>query len=386
MTAPQNLYSVHLSTATSWRGGENQLWLLARGLLARGQRVLVAAPRGAPLLDRCREAGIPVRPLALRGSIDPLATLRLMALLRKERPGILHLHDGHAVLHGQLAGRALSRKKLKVIAHRRTVFDLKGRWKYSGRVDRIIAISRAVRERLIEAGIPDKRICVVYSGLEFPDRLPLEHSEVIGLRRACGLPDGAMLVAHAAALTAEKRQADIIAALDQARNSLKARGLQSVHLALAGTGPEEDTLRNEAQKRALQAQVHFLGFLRDLRPLWGASALAVFASEAEGLCTALIEAQAAGLPAVITRAGGMPEVVAAGESGIVAEVGDVAGLAAGIERLCADEALRRQMGAAAAQRARERFRAEAMVDGILAVYRELCAEGAQNCPEVRETR
>ncbi|MFH0937908.1 MAG: glycosyltransferase family 4 protein [Planctomycetota bacterium] len=371
MTTAQNLYSLHLSTATSWRGGENQIWLLARGLLTRGQRVLVAAPRGAPLLERCREANIPTMALALRGSIDPLATLRLMALLRKERPDILHLHDGHAVLHGQLAGLALFGKKLKVVAHRRTVFDLKSRWKYNGRVDRIIAISRAVREKLIADGVSEKRICVVYSGLEFSDKLPPEHREIVNLRQACGLPNDGLLIAHAAALSAEKRQMDIIAALDRAWNNLKMNGAPSVHLALAGIGPEEDTLRREVSARALQAQVHFLGFLRDLRPLWGSSALAVFASEAEGLCTALIEAQAMGLPAVITRAGGMTEVVASEESGIVAEVGDVAGLAAGIERLCADAALRRQMGLAAEQRTRNRFGAEAMVDGVLNVYREL---------------
>src|SRR5688572_18927100 len=128
-------YSIHLSTAKSWRGGENQLFLLTRGLQARGQKVLVVAPKNSPLLERCAEAGIPARGISIRGEIDPLATIRLIGILRKERPAILHLHDGHAVLHGQLAGRALSRRKLKIVAHRRTVFKLKGRWKYTGRMD-----------------------------------------------------------------------------------------------------------------------------------------------------------------------------------------------------------------------------------------------------------
>src|SRR5687767_9055390 len=178
MIPESDLYSIHLSTAKSWRGGENQVFLLTRGLLARGQRVLVVAPKGAPLLERCAEAQIPARGIGLRGEIDPLATIRLIGILRKERPGILHLHDGHAVLHGQLAGRALSRRKLKLVAHRRTAFELKGRWKYTGRMDRIVAISAAVKERLLAAGVPEALIRVVYSGMDFPPKLGKDSTEV----------------------------------------------------------------------------------------------------------------------------------------------------------------------------------------------------------------
>jgi len=365
----ESIYSVHVSTAKSWRGGENQLWLLAKGLLARGQKVLVVAPPKSPLLERCIHSAIPVKAIRFRGDMDPLGTLRLINLLRRERPQVLHLHDGHAVLPGQFAGRLFSRTKLRVVAHRRTVFELKGKWKYAGRVDRVIAISDAVREKLVAAGIDDNCIRVVYSGLNFHETP--SSAEVDAFREKHALPARACLIGHAAALTKEKRHADMIQALALVNEKLKGGQRPAVHLALAGKGDQEEALRHLSRERGLSDNVHFLGFLDDLRPLWASSFMTVHASEAEGLCTALIEAQAAGLPAVITQAGGMVEVVKEGETGVSVPVGDVPGLSREIFNLVEKADRGATMGESARHRMRQLFSAESMVDGVLKSYREL---------------
>lgn len=366
----KSLYSIHLSTAKSWRGGENQIWLLAKGLLARGQKVLVLAPEGAPLHERCAAAGIPTRALKLRGAIDPLGTLRLYRLLQKEKPDVLHLHDGHAVLAGQIAGRGVAREKLKVVVHRRTVFALRGKWKYSGRVDRVIAISAAVKEQCLAAGLPESQIRVVYSGLEFP--APVPDSAALEFRARLGIPPDAFVIAHAAALTSEKRQADMIRAVAGVNERLKAQQRAGVHLVLAGTGDQEQLLRSEVKACGQEGNIHFPGFVKDLRALWASGTIAFYASEAEGLCTALIEAQGAGLPALITRAGGMVEVVEGGVSGVVVEIGDVAKMSASLLGLIERTEIRQRMGVAAASRMREKFSAAAMVAGVERVYREFC--------------
>lgn len=379
-TAGRSLYSVHLSTARTWRGGENQIWLLAQGLQQRGGRALVLAPPGAPLLERCAAAGVESRQLALCCELDPAGIVRLSSLLTREQPDILHLHDGHGLLPGQLAAFWARQAQLRVVAHRRTAFKVRGGWKYGRQVGRIIAISAAVRDELLAAGIPAARIAVVYSGLTFE---PAASGSVAGQggaaaeaaawRAKSGLPEGALLIAHAAALTAEKRQADMLAAVARANETLKGRRQAGVHLALAGTGDQEEALRRQAVELGLQDEVHFLGFVQDLRPLWAASAMAFFASEAEGLCTALIEAQGAGLPALVTRAGGMVEVVIDGVSGLVADVADVEGMAAALVELAGDAELRRRLGQAGARRAREKFSSDAMIAGILSVYQELAS-------------
>ena len=379
--AESRLSTLHLSTAHTWRGGENQILLLAQGLVARGHRALVVAPKGAPLLERAHEAGLATRALTLRGELNPAGAWRLARLLREVRPDVLHLHDGHAVLPGQLAARALPGSRLAVIAHRRTSFPLRGRWKYAGRVDKVIAISQAARERVLAAGVAPARVAVVYSGLEFPAPAPREG---LALRRELGLSPEAVLIAHAAALTAEKRTGDLLAALrlcaaGNSGDSLDVHAVPripaapDVHLAIAGSGELEGALRELARRLNVAGRVHFLGFRRDLRPLWAAAQIAAFSSEAEGLCTALIEAQGAGLPAIVTDAGGMVEVVAAQVTGLVAPVGAIEELAAAFRRLAADAVLREQLGSAARARARKHFSAAAMVENTLRVYREVRA-------------
>ena len=367
-------YSVHLSTATTWRGGENQILLLALGLRARGHKVLVLAPEKSPLLERCKESGIDAQALNICCELDIIGVFRLIRILRAQRPGILHLHDSHAVLPGQLAARVMSRNGFRTVAHRRTFFALNSRWKYQGRIDRIIAISHAVRERMLSAGIPPSVIRVVYSGLDFQAPLAAQSPEVNDFRKVNHLPKDTFLICHAAALSAEKRQQDIIEALHQSNQLLKTRHLPPVHLALAGIGDQEEPLRALVRSRGLEEHVHFLGFIRDLRPLWASSSLAIFASEAEGLCTALIEAQGAGLPAIVTRAGGMVEVVEHESNGVIVEVGDIPAMTAAIMRLHQNPALLQRMQVAARARVCEKFSADAMVEGVLSVYREMGAE------------
>ena len=74
--------------------------------------MLIAAPPGAPLLERAAAIGVPTHALKLSGSFDPLGALRLAKLLQRERPDVLHLHDGHAILPGRWAARALPRESL----------------------------------------------------------------------------------------------------------------------------------------------------------------------------------------------------------------------------------------------------------------------------------
>ncbi len=336
--------SIHLSTARTWRGGENQIFLLARGLCSRGDRAIVVAPPGSPLLERCVASPIETHPIKVRGELDLFGAWKLARYLKKIRPDILHLHDGHSVLPGKMAAHFSGLKSLKVVAHRRTVFKIKGSGKYSGRIDRVIAISAAVRKQLQYAGIDAEKIRVVYSGMDFPDALSADAPEVLAFRKQHGIPADAFVIAHAGALTSEKRQSDMLGALQLVNGTLKERGEPGVHLAFAGIGLLQEALKREASERGLAAQVHWFGFLTDLRPLWASAAMAVYASEAEGLCTALIEAQGAGLPAAISRAGGMVEVVEDGETGVIFSVGDINALSRSILALREDGARRKRMG------------------------------------------
>ena len=380
MSAPAPLCTVHLSTATSWRGGENQILLLSKGLQARGQEVHIVGPAKAPLLERAQEAGLQTHAIKIRGDWDLIGAWKFARLLKTLKPQILHLHDGHAILPGRWAARTLPKTSCSVIAHRRTSFTLKSRRKFGGRIEKIIAISQAAKACVTAAGIPDDTISVIHSGLEFKPTLPHDSSEVRQFRESLGILPEDCLWAHAAALTGEKRQRDLISAINSCNTNMlkqfsekssKPNSVPRVHLVLAGTGPLDSDLKAHTAALSAQREIHFLGFCKDLQPLWSAADGVVFGSEAEGLCTALIEAQGAGLPAVVTRAGGMVEVVDENVTGRIVPVGGVVEMAQAFQELAEKPAERERMGRAAEERAQRLFSADGMVDQTLSLYRSL---------------
>jgi glycosyltransferase involved in cell wall biosynthesis len=368
---------LHLSTAPTWRGGERQLWLLARELRALGQEQLVLAPPGAPLHERLSAMGVASQPVSARPTWNPFMHWRLRGVIREFRADVVHLHDGHAIRAGSAACRSLKPTPV-VIAHRRTAFGLNNPRVYRWPVQGIVAISEAVRECLRDAGLtgqpPDPLIRVVHSSIE---ALPPPSPEVrASFRAKLGLSEDDCLIVHAAALTAEKRQADLLQAMArlvsmERADSAKGARTPRVFLAIAGEGPLEASLRTTARSLELSERVHFLGFLTDMAPLWAGGDLMVMTSENEGLCTALLEAQAAGLPAVATRVGGMPEVVREGQTGVLVELGDVDGLARALTELARDPDRRGTYGAAASEVIKARFSCNSMARNTLAFYREL---------------
>ena len=145
---------LHVNTERSWRGGEVQTILLARGLKSRGHRCIIAGQPGSPLLDRAAGAGIQTAPIRMWGELDVGASRRIAGLLREERVDLLHYHTAHAVTLGSVATLFAGRRA--AVAARRVSFPLRsrimGRIKYRFRIDRVVAVTGAIRKQLIDQG------------------------------------------------------------------------------------------------------------------------------------------------------------------------------------------------------------------------------------------
>jgi glycosyltransferase involved in cell wall biosynthesis len=153
-----------------------------------------------------------------------------------------------------------------------------------------------------------------------------------------------------------------------------------------GQGPLEAELRADVAARGLAGAVRFTGFRHDL-PRWlGGLDMLVHPADMEGLGVSLLQASAAGVPVVTSRAGGLPEAVQDGVTGILCPPGDVAALAAAIDRLAGDPALRRQYGAAGRARILAEFSIDAMVDGNLPSIARCSADEDPHRPAQPEER
>jgi glycosyltransferase involved in cell wall biosynthesis len=133
---------------------------------------------------------------------------------------------------------------------------------------------------------------------------------------------------------------------------------------VAGDGP----LRGELERRASALPFEFLGNRGDVPELLAGLDVFAFPSLFEGLCLAVIEAQAAGVPVVATPVGGIRETVVDGETGLLVPCGDAAALAAAVCRLLADPALAQRLAGAARRRVHDRYAVEHMVERTLALY------------------
>jgi glycosyltransferase involved in cell wall biosynthesis len=140
-----------------------------------------------------------------------------------------------------------------------------------------------------------------------------------------------------------------------------------------GQGPLRQTLEREAAD--LGETVRFAGFRTDLARWIGALDLLVHPALMEGLGVSLLQASAAGVPIIASRAGGMPEAVADEETGLLVPPGDAPALRDALRRLIDDASLRRRLGDQGRARIEREFSVETMVRGNLAVYRELVADG-----------
>src|ERR671918_2521500 len=163
------MFSLHIDTARTWRGGQGQVRYTVMGLRALGHRAALVAHPDGELHKRMTE-GPDLIPLAPRTEVDLAAAWRLSRVIRRLRPNVVHAHDPRAVAMAAIAlSIAAPTPRPPLVASRRIEFRVArnsfSRWKYS-QVNCFLAISRAVRDRLVADGIPGSRIEVVHEGVD----------------------------------------------------------------------------------------------------------------------------------------------------------------------------------------------------------------------------
>jgi len=353
---------LHVDTAATWRGGQNQVLLTAREMAARGVEQAIACRAGAPLHSRATDEGLEVSGLPFRGDLWPPAIAALARILGRRRPDVLLLHDPHAVSAGLVAGALVGGPKR--VAVRRVDFPLRGllsRRKYAA-CDRVIVVSRAIGEVVERAGVAPDRLRLVYEGV--PERAPQPGGAQA--LAALGVPTGAPVVGNVAALTGHKDHATLIDAMAAVR-----RRRPDARLVIAGEGELRPALEARVREHGIVDRVIFAGFRRDLDRLLPAFTVFCLSSHLEGLGTSLLDAMAFGRPIVATAAGGIPEAVEDGVTGRLVPPRDPSALAAALCDLLEDEEARATLGAAGRARFLARFTAAHMAEATLRVLQEV---------------
>ena len=356
---------LHVESGRHVYGGAQQVLYLLEGLARHGVQNILVCATGSEIAARAPATSTVVA-LPMRGDLDGALIGRLRRVIRLHRPDLVHLHSrrGADVLGG-LAARLAG---VPAILSRRVDNPESRLWvalKYR-LFAHLITISEGIRSVLLREGLAADRVSCVRSAVDpAPWRQGCART---AFRDAFGLPPQAPVIGMIAQFIPRKGHHHLLAALPAVL-----RRHTDLQVLLFGQGPLEAEVAAAVRARGLDRQVRLVGYRSDLARWLGCLDLVVHPADREGLGVALLQAAAAGVPVVATRAGGMPEIVEHGSNGLLIEPGDVPALAAALDRLLGDAGLRAAMGRQGRQRVDALFAVAVMVAGNLAVYRQVLA-------------
>jgi len=336
-------------------GAEKSLFNLATNLDERFGKPEVACLWGRGEVGAWLEAtGIKVTYLHPQ-RFSPIRTIfKLRRMLKSHRFDLLHTYLYHANIIGRLAAAGTG---VPVVSSIRVAEEDR---KFRVAVDRITnrlvkaetCVSESVRRWSISLGIPANKLVTIPNGVA-PELWQTEGGK---LKTELQLDEDAEVALFVGRLHHQKGP-DVL--LDAAKLLYPQR--QRLHFVFVGDGPLADRLQRQAKAANLAQTVHFLGRRDDLPYLMADANLLVLPSRWEGMPNVVLEAMAAGKPVVGSSAGGAPEVVIGGETGLLVPPDDPQALADAVRRILDDRNLAETMGRAARRRVQTEFSIAAMV-------------------------
>ena len=350
---------LHVDTEKGWRGGEQQLFYLVKGLLEKGIESVVACRKGDELEKRCQEAGIETISLSGNQTAD---IFRLGAIGKKF--DIIHAHAAKAHTIS-----ALSKKfhKKPVIYTRRVDYSPKKNkltiLKYR-LTDKIVAVSNRVSEILQESlNLPSDRIKVIHSVVDIEIEKKVDFKKVKKIREEIG---GNPLIGTATALTEQKNIPNFIEAA-----KILIKKYPEAKFVVAGEGELREKLQLLINRLNLQEKFKLIGFKKDIYNYIKAFDLFVLPSDNEGFSGSLLNAMLLKVPVVSTDAGGAREVIVNGETGILVPRKNPQALADGVSRLLEDENLKSAVVLNAYRKVVDNFSVAKMVSAYIDTYGEV---------------
>jgi N-acetylglucosaminyldiphosphoundecaprenol N-acetyl-beta-D-mannosaminyltransferase len=332
--------------------------------------------RGDAMRADFEELGIRTHSLGIDSELDVRAVPAARRLIRAVRPHIVHTHLLRADLYGGLAARLSGVPVVLSTAYAIGAYRRDRIRRLDGLLDQfarrtpmhVLAVSDAVAADLSRRmRWPRDRVHVVRTGVDLPE-MPVAPKSRGEWRALWNIPPEAPLVLTVARLSYEKDLATLLQAAELLGPSSPAR------FVIVGDGPMRGDLERAIQARGLAPRVVLAGFRRDVADALQAADLFVLPSLMEGMPNALLEAMAAGLPAVATNVGGIPEVVRDGIEGLLVRARDHRALAHAVGVLLADSPRRKAMGAAARLRIAQEFRVDLVAGHYAALYEALLAD------------
>lgn len=349
-------------------GAEGLLLELCKGLVRRGYRVSVCYNTPGPRSTEFEGEGIETFRLRPFARVDPTLVVRLMQVMHRDPPQIVHTHLFKSDMHGRFAARASGVPVVFSTLHNN---DIWARRLPLGRLygltarftDCLIAVSDQVKRYHVRyTGVPADKVVTIENGIDC-SRFFTESQPGARVRGQLGISPDAPLFGAIGRLVPQKNHAMLIRAAAEI-----VRVLPNARFLVVGEGPLRSELEEQAGKLGLIPTVVFAGLRPDIPAVLSALDVLVFTSKWEGLPLALLEGMAAGKPVVATAVDGVLDVMVDGATGLLAPPDGTEALVHACLKLMEEPALRMQMGNAGRSRVLERFSIDSMIDRTISLY------------------
>ncbi|MDX1961459.1 MAG: glycosyltransferase family 4 protein [Leptospiraceae bacterium] len=352
----------HLNTALTWRGGEQQTAYLIQGLVNKKIPQLLICQPDSELEKRI--TSIPKFPIKIRGEWDITAIKKIIEVIDENKVSLIHAHTAHAHSVGLLI--KFFRPELKLVVSRRVDFSIAknffSKLKYtSDRVDQFLAVSNTIRNILVRDGVNPEKVVTVYSGIDLKLK---KKTKPFHLRKEFGIGKAELVIGNIAALVDHKDQKTLIKSISLLSSRIKCK------LLIVGEGELEEELKQLVSDLRLESKVCFTGFRKDVDDILSILDVFVMSSKEEGLGTSVLDAMAFGLPVVITKGGGLVEMIEHEKGGLISDIKDSVRLAENLTRVLEDKQLRLEFGKYNLE-AVKRFSFDNTIEKTIKVYQSL---------------
>jgi len=345
---------------------------LVRGLDRSRFEVSMVGPRGEPAAEIARRHSCATHALRFGSSPGRMLTaaLRLAGLIRREGYDIIHAHGYSAAGAVAIACRIAGNEGLVCTLHNfmtgataQPVTGWRARWLLgliARRAQRLITVSDSLHAQFDGILAAKSKLLTIHNGI---DLTAFAHGDPATARRELDLPQDCAVVGMVGRLAAQKGPLEFVRAA-----AMVGGRLPEVRFALIGDGPLRADVERLARELGMSDRLTLAGYRADAPALTQAFDIAVVASLSEGSSLTAMEAMAWGRPVAATAVGGVREVVADAETGVLVSPGDPQALGEAIGSLLADARRAREMGKAGRRRVEREFSLARMIERTEEVY------------------
>ncbi len=321
---------LHINAGEVWSGIEQRIFSISRSLNSKQFKIILAVSPSSPLYKKAGSCSIPLLSLKIgKWKFNPVVIWKLSRFLETHKVDILHTHRSSDHWIGVLAVRLFGLStQCRIIRTRHNFTRIKNNWinnkLYNKWTDRIIAVAEVIKEQLVnENNISGHKITAIHSSIDTEKfRGGFDGGKI---RNEFGISTDTVVLGMVGRLRKHKDYPNMFVAL-----KIIVKKFKNIKLLIVGDGILESQLKSVVQIMGLSNYVIFAGKRESIPQILSGIDIFVLSSSVEGSPAVIKEALTMGKPVVSTNAGGIPEIIQNGVTGILVPPHNPEALADGI--------------------------------------------------------